>query len=161
MIFNVRNFLSQYFIGYKQDEFWNDSIVIHHIHEYLPFFQTIIIKFSVIFGILFSSLLFFYRKTLADSISRIFQPIYNLFFNKWYFDELYNYIFTKNFFILGNIFWKNGDTKLIDRLGPNGVSKVVNYASKTLSLLQSGYLYHYAFIMLFGLVLILTWFVLF
>ena len=154
-------FLSQYFIGYKQDEFWNDSIVIHHIHEYLPFFQTIIIKFSVIFGILFSSLLFFYRKTLADSISRIFQPIYNLFFNKWYFDELYNYIFTKNFFILGNIFWKNGDTKLIDRLGPNGVSKVVNYASKTLSLLQSGYLYHYAFIMLFGLVLILTWFVLF
>ena len=154
-------FLSQYFIGYKQDEFWNDSIVIHHIHEYLPFFQTIIIKFSVIFGILFSSLLFFYRKTLADSISRLFQPIYNLFFNKWYFDELYNYIFTKNFFILGNIFWKNGDTKLIDRLGPNGVSKVVNYASKTLSVLQSGYLYHYAFIMLFGLVLILTWFVLF
>ena len=88
-----------------------------------------------------------------------FNFLYSLFLNKWYIDELCDLLFTKTFFNTANIFWKNGDKKIIDEYGPNGISRLINFFSKNLSLFQSGYLYHYAFVMLGGLVIILTWFV--
>ena len=80
-------------------------------------------------------------------------------FNKWYIDELYSLVFVKPYFFLANIFWKNGDQKFIDKYGPNGLSKFINFTSIYLSYFQSGYVYHYAFAMLGGLVIILTWFI--
>ena len=74
-------------------------------------------------------------------------------------DELYNNVFVKPFFYLASFFWKKGDINLIDSYGPNGVSRLVNLFSRGLSIFQSGYLYHYVFAMLGGLVIILTWFI--
>ena len=74
-------------------------------------------------------------------------------------DELYHKVFVLTFFKLANFFWKKGDEKIIDGYGPNGISKVVSISSGYLSRFQSGYLYHYAFAMLGGLVIILTWFI--
>ena len=134
----------------------------HHIydnHNHLPFSQIILIKLCVAIGILLSSLLFYYRKKLAEFLAYKFNLLYSLSLNKWYVDEFYEIIFTNPIFKLASIFWRRGDKQIIDKYGPNGVSWLINIFSKNLSLFQSGYLYHYAFVMLGGLVIILTWFV--
>ena len=80
-----------------------------------------------------------------------------MFYNKWYFDEIYNLVFVKGFIKIGNIFWKRGDISTIDRYGPNGISKIILMVSSKSVILQSGYLYHYAFAMLIGVVTIVSW----
>ena len=152
-------FLMDYFIGSKQSDFWFTSIILSRNDYNLPFFQTLIVKLSVASGILAAALVYFYRKDLAKSLAHKLGPFYSLSFNKWYIDELYNNIFTRPFFYLASFFWKKGDRQFIDEYGPNGVSRLINFFSRGLSLFQSGYLYHYVFVMLGGLVLILSWFV--
>ena len=151
--------LSDYFIGDKQDIFWNHAIILTFNTHHMPFFQTLIIKSSVAIGLLFAVFIYFYREGLSKTLSHNLDPLYSISLNKWYVDELYNKIFVKPFFYLASFFWKRGDIGLIDTYGPNGVSRLVNLLSKGLSLFQSGYLYHYAFAMLGGLVIILTWFI--
>ena len=84
------------------------------------------------------------------------SPLYNFLLNKWYIDELYDATVVKGVRKLGDIFWKIGDVKLIDGLGPNGVAAFAAGAAKRLSKLQSGYLYHYAFVMLLGVAVIIA-----
>ena len=74
-------------------------------------------------------------------------------------DELYHNVLVKPFFFLSSFLWKRGDVNLIDSYGPNGISRLINLFSRGLRIFQSGYLYHYAFVMLGGLVIILTWFI--
>lgn len=83
-------------------------------------------------------------------------PLYNFLLNKWYIDEIYDATVVKGARKLGDIFWKIGDQKLIDGFGPNGVSAFAAGVSKRLSKIQSGYLYHYAFIMLLGVAAIIA-----
>ena len=94
----------------------------------------------------------------AKNLSYNLDPLYSLSKNKWYVDELYHKVFVLTFFKLANLFWKRGDEKTIDGLGPNGVSWIISKSSSYVSLFHSGYLVHYAFAMLGGLVIILTWF---
>ena len=94
----------------------------------------------------------------AKNLSYNLDPLYSLSKNKWYVDELYHKVFVLTFFKLANFFWKKGDERTIDGLGPNGVSWIISKSSSYVSLFQSGYLFHYAFAMLGGLVIILTWF---
>ena len=153
-------FLSDYFIGDKQELFWNHVIVLFHgEHHHFPFIQTLIIKSSVAFGILFAAYIYFYKTELSRSLSQILDPLYSLSLNKWYVDEMYHIIIVKPFFYLASFFWKKGDVNLIDYYGPNGVSRLISFFAKGLSIFQSGYLYHYAFVMLGGLIIILTWFI--
>ncbi len=77
-------------------------------------------------------------------------PIYNFLLNKWYVDEIYDATIVRAVRWLGDIFWKIGDMKIIDGFGPNGVAAFAAGTAKRLSKVQSGYLYHYAFIMLVG-----------
>ena len=152
--------LSDYFIGDKQDIFWHHVIILsHNAHHHMPFLQTLIIKLSVAIGVLLAAFIYFYREEASKTLSHKLYPLYSLSLNKWYVDELYNKIFVKPFFYLASLFWKRGDIGLIDNYGPNGVSRMINVISKRFSMFQSGYLYHYAFVMLGGLVIILTWFV--
>ncbi|NNE58134.1 MAG: NADH-quinone oxidoreductase subunit L [Hellea sp.] len=82
-------------------------------------------------------------------------PIYKFLLNKWYIDELYNATIVRGTKWLGDVFWKIGDIKIIDRFGPNGVAAAAMAGAKRLSKIQSGYLYHYAFIMLIGVAAII------
>ena len=151
-------FLADYFVGSKEINFWSSSIVVaENYYHHLPFLQTFIIKLSIVLGILFSAIMYFYKKELPNSLSKKLSFFYNLFFNKWYVDELYNKILVNPIFNLSSFFWKKSDINIIDNYGPNGISKIINYFSKRLSLFQSGYLYHYAFVMLGGLVIFLSW----
>ena len=83
------------------------------------------------------------------------SPLYKFLLNKWYIDELYNILFVRGARFFGDVFWKVVDRGVIDRFGPNGFASVASGAGRVLSRFQSGYLYHYAFVMLAGLALIL------
>ena len=84
------------------------------------------------------------------------SPLYNFLLNKWYIDELYDATVVKGVRKLGDVFWKIGDVKIIDGFGPNGVAGFAAGAAKRLSKIQSGYLYHYAFVMLLGVAVIIA-----
>ncbi len=84
-------------------------------------------------------------------------PIWSFLYNKWYFDELYDATFVRATRWLGDLFWKGGDEKIIDGLGPDGVSALSYAAGRRTGRLQTGYLYHYAFVMLVGVVGLLSY----
>ncbi len=86
-----------------------------------------------------------------------FTGLYTFLLNKWYFDELYNFLFVKPAFAIGRFFWKFGDVGFIDRFGPNGLAALVVQGNKITRRLQSGYLYTYALVMLIGLAAAATW----
>ena len=151
------------FVGYNWKEFWGNSIFISEKHKafklahYVPLWVKYLPIFLAILGILCAYLFYVLNPNLPKILSKKFFPIYNLFFNKWYFDELYDYLFVKSFIKFGNFFWKKGDEGTIDRFGPNGISNLVKKISSKSIIIQSGYIYHYAFAMLIGLVVLITW----
>ena len=83
------------------------------------------------------------------------SPLYNFLLNKWYIDELYDATVIRATRKLGDIFWKTGDVRIIDGFGPNGVASFASGAAKRVSKLQTGYLYHYAFVMLLGVAVLI------
>ena len=151
------------FVGYNWKEFWGNSIFISEKHKafklahYVPLWVKYLPIFLAILGILCAYLFYVLNPNLPKILSKKFSPIYNLFFKKWYFDEMYDYLFVKSFIKFGNFFWKKGDEGTIDRFGPNGISKLVKNISSKSIIIQSGYIYHYAFAMLIGLVVLITW----
>jgi NADH-quinone oxidoreductase subunit L len=96
---------------------------------------------------------------MPGKFTSTFRFAHALSFNKWYFDELYNILFVKASMKLGMIFWKRGDENIIDRYGPDGVSAAVVRVAQKFKQYQTGYLYHYAFVMLIGLSAFVTFFV--
>jgi len=87
-------------------------------------------------------------------------PVYRFLYKKWYFDELYDFLFVRPTMRLGRILWKVGDGTIIDGLGPDGVSARVLDATRGAVRLQTGYVYHYALAMLLGALVLATWFML-
>ena len=108
-------------------------------------------------GILIALIFYFYKQKYLVRFYNLFKPLYLISLNKWYIDEIYNLILIRPYFYLSNFFWKETDIKIIDKYGPNGISNLINIFSRRVSLFQSGYIYHYAFAMLGGLVILLTW----
>ena len=82
--------------------------------------------------------------------------IYAFLKNKWYFDEIYDFLFVKPALKLGRFLWLDGDGKTIDGVGPDGIANAVAAGSKRIVKVQSGYMYHYAFIMLIGIAALIT-----
>ena len=96
------------------------------------------------------------REGLGARIAANRGPVWSLLYNKWYFDELYQATFVRGAKFLGDLFWKGGDQKIIDGLGPDGISALSVQVGKGAGRLQSGYVYHYAFVMLLGVAGLLT-----
>jgi NADH-quinone oxidoreductase subunit L len=93
-------------------------------------------------------------KRLADA----FPAVYRFLLNKWYFDELYDFLFVRPAFAIGRLFWKGGDGFIIDGFGPDGISARVLDVTRSAVRLQSGYVYQYAFAMLLGVAALATWY---
>tara|TARA_B100000959_G_scaffold64721_1_gene68510 strand:+ start:1154 stop:3064 length:1911 start_codon:yes stop_codon:yes gene_type:complete len=151
------------FIGYNNPEFWRNSIlfldVINTNHP--PTWLISITPIIVIIAIPISYYLFIENeKILRDFVIKN-QFLYNFLLRKWYFDELYNFIFVEPIKRFGLFFWKKGDINTIDRFGPDGLSRLVKIISNKAVNFQSGYLYHYAFVMLIGLSILLTYLILY
>jgi NADH-quinone oxidoreductase subunit L len=92
-------------------------------------------------------------KRLADANPGLYQFL----LNKWYFDELYDFLFVRPANWLGNALWKGFDDFLIDKTITEGLGHRVKDITSRVVKLQSGYLYHYAFAMLIGVAALLTW----
>ena len=143
---------ADYFIGYYKKEFWEGAIVLSHSsHKYLPFTQSLISKLAVAFGIFICVFIYSNNKQRARNISYNLDPLYSISKNKWYIDELYDKIFVNPSKKIGSFFWKKGDIGVIDKFGPDGISKLVKIISNKTGRLQTGFIYDYAFVMLLGL----------
>jgi len=147
------------FIGHKVSyEFWGSSIKFlkplsqDHPPTWLMFLTPIL----VVISIPFSFYLFVKNKNLVEEIAKGNQPLYLFLKNKWYFDELYDLIFVKFIKKAGNFLWKKIDGAIIDRFGPDGISKLIKILSLKAVKFQSGHIYQYAFVMLIGFSIILT-----
>lgn len=155
------------FVGDGMDAFWGSAILVlegnntvkaaHHV----PTWVKLLPIFVGIAGIALAYWIYMLRPGTADKIVAAFRPVYSFFFNKWYFDELYDWLFVRPALRLGRIFWKTGDGDIIDGYGPDGVSAAARFLAGRAAVLQSGYVYHYAFAMLIGVVVILSWYLIF
>ena len=152
------------FIGHDEKEFWGEGIfraeaneIVHHMHE-VPFWVVASPFVMMVIG--FATAWVFYVRSpdLPGRLARSQALIYDFLLNKWYFDELYDLIFVRPAKWVGRFLWKTGDGRIIDGLGPDGISaRVINVTNQVVRL-QSGYLYHYAFAMLIGVAAMFTWF---
>jgi len=150
-----------FLIGHHYEDFWKNSIlIIQNIdHSNVPIWILVTTPFLVTVSIPIAYYLYIKNNNLLENIKLKNRPIYNFLLNKWYFDEIYDFILVKPTKFIGSFFWKSGDIKTIDRYGPDGVSKIVKSISNKSSKFQSGYIYDYAFVMLIGLSLLLTFFI--
>lgn len=145
------------FIG-ENTKFWGKAIFFlkQTTHGHPPLWLLILIPTLVISAIPLSFILFLKRKDIVENFINSQKPLYNFLVKKWYFDELYDLIFVRPFRSIGNFLWQRGDVKTIDAYGPDGIARVVKNLSDRASSMQSGYLYHYATILLIGLIIIVT-----
>ena len=97
------------------------------------------------------------RPGSADRFVAMFPAVYRFVANKWYFDELFDFLFVRPSLWLGRLFWHGGDEGTIDRFGPHGAAYAVGVGNRVTYRLQSGYLYSYALVMLLGLIGAATW----
>jgi len=150
------------FIGNESYYFWSNSILFLQSfqHDHLPLWLFIITPFIVILAIPISYYLFIHNELILKNLILKNNKIYKFLLNKWYFDELYKLIFVEPLKKFGLFLWKKGDINTIDKYGPDGFAKLVKIISDKAVNFQSGYLYHYAFVMLIGFSLLLTYLIL-
>ncbi|HEY8570887.1 NADH-quinone oxidoreductase subunit L [Phenylobacterium sp.] len=110
-----------------------------------------------VLGLLIAAYVYLLREGLGARLAARQGPLYIFFYNKWFFDELYQATFVRGAKFLGDLFWKGGDQRIIDGLGPDGLSAVSYAVGRGTGRLQTGYVYHYAFVMLLGVVGLLTY----
>ena len=153
-------FFKELFIGHSSSNyFWTDSIkfLLPLSLDHPPLWIIYITPVIVILSIPFSYYLFVKNKNITNWLVNENKPLYNFLYNKWYFDELYDFLFVKPFKKIGIFFWKNVDIKIIDKFGPDGISNLIKIFSNKAVKFQSGYIYQYAFIMLLGFSALLTY----
>jgi NADH-quinone oxidoreductase subunit L len=156
--------LKEYFIGSGHDAFWKGSLayaannhVIHDIHK-VPTWVVLAPLVMMVSGFLLAVYMYLISPATPVRFAKEFPGIYQFLLNKWYFDELYNLIFIRPAKWIGRFLWKQGDGKIIDGFGPDGVSAAVVRVTGQVVKLQTGYLYNYAFAMLIGVAGLVSWY---
>ncbi|MES2729663.1 MAG: NADH-quinone oxidoreductase subunit L [Pseudomonadota bacterium] len=132
----------------------NDTVTAAH---HVPSWVKLLPIFVAIMGIIVAYVYYIWQKDLPEKTVRAFRPLHRLFYNKWYFDELYDALFVKTAQRIGQAFWLYGDRDLIDGYGPNGVASVSKRIGTWLSAFQSGFVSQYAFVMVAGVITLLLW----
>ena len=152
------------FVGHGVAEFFRDSLKFgpnNHILEdmhHIPYLASIAPTVMMAIGFVIAWEFYIRRPELPVELARQQEPLYKFLLNKWYFDELYDFLVVRPTLWLGRMLWKYGDGWMIDGLGPDGVSARVLDVTRGVVRLQTGYLYHYAFAMLIGVAALITWF---
>ncbi|MBV9569969.1 MAG: NADH-quinone oxidoreductase subunit L [Alphaproteobacteria bacterium] len=151
------------FVGGEARDFWRGAIALAAGHENAEEHLPIWVEFgpfvATILGFAIAWYYYILRPELPAQMAARRSLIYLFLYNKWYFDELYNFLFVRPALWLGRVLWKVGDGRIIDGLGPDGISARVLDATRGAVRLQSGYVYQYAFVMIVGVVALATWFV--
>jgi NADH-quinone oxidoreductase subunit L len=152
------------FTGQGVEEFFRQSLKFaqsNHVLETMeqaPFWISALPTLMMLIGLAIAWQFYIRNPDLPVQLARQQEPLYRFLLNKWYFDELYDFLFVRPAFRLGRLLWKGGDGAVIDGLGPDGVSARVLDVTRNVIRLQTGYLYHYAFAMLIGVAALITWF---
>ncbi|WP_454917177.1 NADH-quinone oxidoreductase subunit L [Xanthobacter sediminis] len=152
------------FVGEGVGEFFRKAIymatenhILHAMHE-TPELIALAPTVMMVVGFLIAYWFYVANPRLPVQLANALPGLYRFLLNKWYFDELYDALFVKPAFWIGRVLWKRGDGTIIDGIGPDGVSARVLDVTGRVVRLQTGYLYHYAFVMLIGVAALLTWF---
>ena len=155
-------FFKNTFIGYNSNEFWQGSIFfLNEIkHDAIPLWFLLITPILVLISIPISFYLYILRPKVLEDFKNTNTPLYDFLLNKWYIDEFYEKVFVNPAKKIGSFFWKKGDIGIIDKFGPDGISKLVKIISNKTGRLQTGFIYDYAFVMLLGLSILLTYLIL-
>lgn len=148
---------------WNRDDFFGKSLMVlpehdsvakaHHVELWVKILPTIMGGC----GILLGYLAYMFVKTIPEITVKRFKRLHTLFFRKWFFDEIYDLVFVRSSVALGNLFWKGGDQKIIDGFGPDGVSSLSKRVAAILGRFQTGYVFQYAFVMMIGLVALVSW----
>jgi NADH-quinone oxidoreductase subunit L len=157
----------EYFVGeHNLEAFWRGSIFVlpendtveaaHHVSWWVKWLPL----FVALGGIALAYVMYLVRTDLPHRVAGAFRGAYLFLLNKWYFDELFDAVFVRPANTLGYGLWRSGDGALIDGVGPDGIAAATRDLARKASRLQSGYVYHYAFAMLIGVVLLVSWYML-
>jgi len=153
-----------WFVGEDRTQFWGASLLVLHANDsieaahHVPTWVKLLPLTMGVSGIGLAWLMYIVVPDLPRLTVAAFRPIYIFLFNKWYFDELYNWLFVQPARALGRGLWKSGDGAVIDGVGPDGIAAATLNLARRAGRLQSGYVYHYAFAMLIGVVVLITWY---
>jgi NADH-quinone oxidoreductase subunit L len=134
-----------------------DNHVLHDMHD-VPLLVYLSPLFAMTIGLGLSYVFYMVKPDLPGRTVAMFRPLHTFFYNKWYFDELYDAIFVRPAKALGLGLWRGGDQAIIDRFGPDGVAAAAYATARRAARLQTGFIYHYAFAMLIGVAFLVTWY---
>ncbi len=156
------------YIGYEITElhnnFWGESIFVAASHralenaQHVPVFIKILPLALAISGIVLAYFMYIRIPSAPAKLVGMTGGIYTFLLNNWYFDKFYDWLIVKPIKRFGIGLWKSGDGDVIDGVGPDGIAAMVIHLSRRASRVQSGYIYHYAFAMLIGIALVITWY---
>jgi NADH-quinone oxidoreductase subunit L len=152
------------FIGHDYEHFWKGALFtapenhileeMHHVPALIPLLPAIMMAL----GFLLALYMYIIDTKKPAQLAADHPILYRFLLNKWYFDELYDAIFVRPAMRTGRFFWRTGDQRIIDGLGPDGISARVLDVTRGVVRVQTGYLYHYAFAMLIGVAALVTWY---
>jgi NADH-quinone oxidoreductase subunit L len=152
-----------YFIGHHYKEFWGAALfespenhVMHAMHE-VPEWVRWAPFTAMLSGLGLAYYYYIVSPGLPARTAAAFRPLYLFFLNKWYIDELYDALFVRPAFAIGRFLWKGIDGAIVDGT-IDGVAKAVGWGTTKIVKLQTGYVFHYAFAMLIGVALVITYF---
>ena len=151
-----------YFVGDHHALFWEPimtpkSEVILDAAEHDPLWVKLTPTLAGLLGLLLGWFCYVKETDLPAWFAKTFPLANRIIENKFYFDKVYSAVFADGSMQVGKLLWRYGDIGIIDRYGPDGGARASGFLGARLSKLQTGYLYHYAFVMLMALVLLIAW----
>jgi NADH-quinone oxidoreductase subunit L len=151
-----------HFIGASSSSFWHSAIATIYGHAQGQAELPLWVEFAPLTLTAIGFAIAYYYYVLHPELPPVMAAqkglLYTFFYNKWYFDELYEFLFVRPAKRIGRFLWKVGDGMIIDGFGPDGITARVLDVTRGAVRLQSGYVYHYAFAMLVGVAALVTWF---
>ena len=153
-----------WFVGDGREAFWGQAIFVLHEHDtveaahHVPSWVPLAPFIAGVIGIALAYLFYMFVPQLPGIVTGALGGLYRFVYRKWMFDELYDRLFVQPARYLGYGLWKSGDGAIIDGVGPDGIAAATRDVAFRAARLQSGYVYHYAFVMVIGVVLLVGWF---
>lgn len=151
------------FFGHHYEDFWKgalftlpDNNILEEFHH-VPAWVKLSPFIAMVLGFVVAWFFYIRSPETPKALAKQHRGLYLFLLNKWYFDEAYDLLFVRSSKWLGRFLWKRGDGWLIDGFGPDGVAARVQDITNRVVRLQTGYLYHYAFVMLIGVAALITW----
>ncbi len=149
------------FIGGNEVAFWRGSLVTHggEAHHEVPILVMLLPTLAMAAGFAIAWYFYIRNPLVPFGLTKRFRGAHQFLLHAWYFDDLYDFLFVRPAKLIGRFLWKTGDNTIIDGIGPDGVAaRVIDITNRVVKL-QTGYIYHYAFAMLIGVALLITYFI--